>query len=308
MAAPAFFVPLAIAGAKIFFKFASKRAAQTFKSNYAKAGSITTKAPPKNATVTTTGSAKGKSVLKDLKSPVTAPSVRARNPNTTTLPKKPASNKGGKAAGAAATAAGATAASTATSRDADKPKSNRATSQGGRSREQVIEKRQEALARKGGASLTRIKKKKTTSGQVTDSQRKSQGAGVAAKKKMTTPTPPPARPKKSNKTTKPTPKPKMYTAIDTTTGKPKPNAPKVTEAERLKQEDAYKQFRTLQTDIIKSKLSEAAKKRNKKKKEMNKGGAALKSVPDGNTGLKKLPTAVRNRMGFMRKGGVAKKK
>lgn len=302
MAAPAFFVPLAIAGAKIFFKFASKRAAQTFKSNYAKAGSVTTKAPPKNATVTTTGSAKGKSVLKDLKSPVTAPSVRARNPNTTTLPKKPASNKGGKAAGAAATAAGVAAGSTATGKDADKTKSSRATSQGGRSREQVIEQRQEALARKGGASLSRLK---GTSGQVTDSQRKSQGAGVAAKKKMTTPTPPPKRPKKSTKTTKPTPKPQMYTAIDTRTGKPKPNAPKVTAAERLKQEDAYKQFRRLQTDIIKSKLSEAEKK---KKKKMNKGGAALKSVPAGNPGLKKLPTPVRNRMGFMRKGGVAKKK
>jgi hypothetical protein len=276
MAAPAFFVPLAIAGAKIFFKFASKRAAQTFKSNYAKAGSVTTKAPPKNATVTTTGSAKGKSVLKDLKSPVTAPSVRARNPNTTTLPKKPASNKGGKAAGAAATAAGATAASTATSKDADKTKSNRATSKGGRSRAQVIEQRQEALARKGGASLSRLK---GTSGQVTDSQRKSQGAGVSAKKKMatptpppkrpkkkmTTPTPPPKRPKKSTKVTKSTSKPKMRTAINTRTGKPDWDAPKVTDAERLKQEDAYKQFRRLQTDIIKSKLSEAAKKSTKKK-------------------------------------------
>jgi hypothetical protein len=140
------------------------------------------------------------------------------------------------------------------------------------------------------------------------------GGSVLARRKpdkkdsVSKPTPPPARPKKSKKAEKPASKPQMYTAIDTKTGKPKPNAPKVTAAERLKQEDAYKQFRTLQTDIIKSKLSEAEKKRKKKKKKMSNGGAALKAVPAGNKGLKKLPTAVRNRMGFMRKGGVAKRK
>lgn len=304
MAAPVFFVPLAIAGAKIFFRFASKKAAQTFKSNYAKAGQITTKAPPKNATVTTTGSAKGKSVLKDLKSPVTAPSVRARNPNTTTLPKKPASNKGGKAAGAAATAAGATAASTATSKNADKPKSktnNRSTSQGGRSRAQVVEENQKRLARKsaaqgGGSVLSRRKADKVA---LDDTK-------IDLKKdRVSKPTPPPARPKKSKKATKPTPKPKMYTAINPRTGKPDFDAPKVTAAERLRQEDKFKK----RQDALK-KVRSAAKESmdKKKKKKMNKGGAALKSVPAGNPGLKKLPSAVRNRMGFMRKGGVAKKK
>ena len=34
------------------------------------------------------------------------------------------------------------------------------------------------------------------------------------------------------------------------------------------------------------------------------GGGSLKSVPAGNKGLKKLPTEVRNKMGFMKKGGV----
>jgi hypothetical protein len=34
------------------------------------------------------------------------------------------------------------------------------------------------------------------------------------------------------------------------------------------------------------------------------GGGSLKSVPAGNKGLKKLPTQVRNKMGFMKKGGV----
>ena len=33
------------------------------------------------------------------------------------------------------------------------------------------------------------------------------------------------------------------------------------------------------------------------------GGGSLKSVPAGNKGLKKLPTEVRNKMGFMKKGG-----
>jgi len=36
-------------------------------------------------------------------------------------------------------------------------------------------------------------------------------------------------------------------------------------------------------------------------------GNNLKKVPAGNKGLKKLPTAVRNKMGFMKKGGMAKK-
>ena len=33
------------------------------------------------------------------------------------------------------------------------------------------------------------------------------------------------------------------------------------------------------------------------------GGGSLKAVPAGNKGLKKLPTKVRNKMGFMEKGG-----
>jgi len=33
------------------------------------------------------------------------------------------------------------------------------------------------------------------------------------------------------------------------------------------------------------------------------GGGSLKAVPAGNKGLKKLPTEVRNKMGFMKKGG-----
>lgn len=94
MAAPLFFVPLALAGGRVFFKFASKKAAQAFKSKFAKAGNVTTKQPPKSATVTTTGSKQGQSIVKDMTKPTTNPSIRTRNPNTKTLPKKPKSKSG----------------------------------------------------------------------------------------------------------------------------------------------------------------------------------------------------------------------
>ena len=42
---------------------------------------------------------------------------------------------------------------------------------------------------------------------------------------------------------------------------------------------------------------------------MKKGGSALKPVDkEKNPGLAKLPTQVRNKMGYMKKGGMAKKK
>lgn len=44
-----------------------------------------------------------------------------------------------------------------------------------------------------------------------------------------------------------------------------------------------------------------------KTRKMNVGGAALKAVPAGSKGLKKLPTPVRNKMGYMSKGGTPKK-
>lgn len=43
------------------------------------------------------------------------------------------------------------------------------------------------------------------------------------------------------------------------------------------------------------------------KKKMAVGGA-LKATPKDAKGLKKLPSAVRNKMGYMKSGGVAKKK
>ena len=41
---------------------------------------------------------------------------------------------------------------------------------------------------------------------------------------------------------------------------------------------------------------------------MANGGSALNSVPSDNTGLSKLPTPVRNKMGYMKKGGAVKKR
>ena len=35
-------------------------------------------------------------------------------------------------------------------------------------------------------------------------------------------------------------------------------------------------------------------------------GGSLKAIPSGNKGLKKLPTQVRNKMGYMKNGGRAK--
>jgi hypothetical protein len=56
------------------------------------------------------------------------------------------------------------------------------------------------------------------------------------------------------------------------------------------------------TDIKKLKASVTKFKDQNRVKKM--GGGSLKAVPADNKGLKKLPTEVRNKMGFMKKGGV----
>lgn len=73
---------------------------------------------------------------------------------------------------------------------------------------------------------------------------------------------------------------------------------KGTAAQRLSEIEKEKGMASLR-----SRVTELAKN----KKAMNVGGAALKSVPSANTGLKKLPTPVRNKMGYMSKGGTPKK-
>jgi hypothetical protein len=47
---------------------------------------------------------------------------------------------------------------------------------------------------------------------------------------------------------------------------------------------------------------------NQEMKKMATGGSALKQIPPDNKGLSQLPTPVRNKMGYMKKGGMAKKR
>ena len=62
------------------------------------------------------------------------------------------------------------------------------------------------------------------------------------------------------------------------------------------------------TDISKNQMgTNPTMKKGGTMKKMKVGGA-LKAVPSSNTGLSKLPTAVRNKMGYQKKGGSVKKK
>ena len=51
------------------------------------------------------------------------------------------------------------------------------------------------------------------------------------------------------------------------------------------------------TDVLKQMIMNDVQK-------LNKGGSPLKAIPEDNAGLRKLPDAVRNKMGFMNRGGV----
>ena len=68
-------------------------------------------------------------------------------------------------------------------------------------------------------------------------------------------------------------------------------------ADRMKKSKPGKKSGSSAADVFKS-----YGKYNGKPIELKDGGS-LKSVPAGNKGLKKLPTEVRNKMGFMKKGG-----
>jgi len=54
-------------------------------------------------------------------------------------------------------------------------------------------------------------------------------------------------------------------------------------------------------------IKEREEARRVKEMEKKKDGGSLKSVPSGNKGLSKLPTEVRNNMGYMKSGGKVKK-
>ncbi len=163
-------------------------------------------------------------------------------------------------------------------------KVNRATSQGGRSRAaNVVEDKQKKLAAKsaaqgGGSVLSRRKADKiasddtkivlnkskprvTSSTTISDAQKKSQVSRPKAKA-ITLPTPPPKRPTKNKQVTPPKSKPKMYTAINTRTGKPDFDVPKVTAAQRLKQEDKFK-ARKKALNLVTSSAKASMKKKGK---------------------------------------------
>ena len=142
-------------------------------------------------------------------------------------------------------------------------KVNRATSQGGRSRANVVEDKQKKLAAKsaaqgGGSVLSRRKADKIASDDTKIVLKKDK----PAKKSMTLPTPPPKRPKKNKQVTPPKSKPKMYTAINTRTGKPDFDVPKVTAAQRLKQEDKFK-ARKKALNLVTSSAKASMKKKGK---------------------------------------------
>lgn len=54
-------------------------------------------------------------------------------------------------------------------------------------------------------------------------------------------------------------------------------------------------------------VSPRAEKDERKEVMGKKAGGSLKPVPEGNKGLSKLPTDVRNKMGYMKRGGSVKK-
>ena len=171
-----------------------------------------------------------------------------------------------------------------------KAKSNRAKSQGGRSRANVVEERQKKLAAKSKASggksvlskkaadakrdkvdaivladtkivLKKGKPKTKSSATVSDAQKRTQ-ISKPKTKAMATPKSKPKAPSKKKSMATPKSKPKMYTAINPRTGKPDFDAPKVTAAQRLKQEDKFKARKKSQ-NLIKSAAKASMKKKGK---------------------------------------------
>ena len=72
-----------------------------------------------------------------------------------------------------------------------------------------------------------------------------------------------------------------------------------------------KSLKADKTESLNKKFSAGVSATNKKNMQNVKkkaDGGKLKSVPEGNKGLGKLPTPVRNKMGFMKKGGKVTKK
>jgi len=231
MAAPLFFVPVALAAGKVFFKFATKKAAQTFRGKHTKAGKESSKTPPKNAQVVTTGSSKGQSIIKDMTKPTTMPRVSPRNPNTTTLPKAPKKGSGAGAATATAVTGAGVAGSAKSTGNAEKPSKRKAPDRSA----DTVSRQQSQFAKRGSIDA----KKPKTALEVNVIL----GGGMNKKDEKKTSASPISKPKdvpKRKVTSKasPTSKPKLYRTIDPKTGKIVDK--KVTAAQHLSNIDAYK--------------------------------------------------------------------
>ena len=94
------------------------------------------------------------------------------------------------------------------------------------------------------------------------------------------------------------PMPKRKTRLEELKPKPRPK--------KVKKKDP---FRADKTKSLNEKFSmETAKANEKAIKEIKKAMGGLKDIPPENKGLPKLPTEVRNKMGFKKKGGTMKMK
>jgi len=271
MAAPLFFVPVALAAGKVFFKFATKKAAQTFKGKFAKAGSVTTRTPAKNSKVTTTSSSNGQSIIKDMTKPTTMPRVSPRNPNTATLPKTP---KSVSRAGAAASVGVAGSATSIGNAEKTKPKRKAPD----RSAD-TVSRQQSQFAKRGSIDPKKPKDAKNPNAAFNKSRAKQRRAGKLSNKTAEevnillgggmkkndnkTSASPTSRPKnvpKREPTKSPKPRPKLYTTIDPKTGKIVDK--KVTAAQHLSNIDKYKKFKAANKNILEQ-LNKASRKSKK---------------------------------------------
>lgn len=101
------------------------------------------------------------------------------------------------------------------------------------------------MAQAEGTAKRAAKKKSAAAASQESAQRSAVRSAASTKATKEARKGPPQRAAKTvaKKVTPPKPKPKMYTAIDVNTGKPKFDAPKVTAAQRLKQEDKFKELK-----------------------------------------------------------------
>jgi len=139
---------------------------------------------------------------------------------------------------------------------------NRAKSAGGRSAAQAKSAQVERDQRKLAAKSKAAGGKSVLSRKPAEAKAKAEAIAKADTKLNISKTVPKSKPKapvKKKPMATPKSKPKMYTAINTKTGKADFDAPKVTAAQRLKQEDKYKALNRI-NKAAKSSMAKKGKK------------------------------------------------